>query len=157
MTIACIYSAYVQTETLNFTLPGKPLYVGLFQRRTPNANVLADYFKFLRTPTSTANFTVSLKANKTIYCPYGNTSQTTAWPVHTHPHNYATKSPLVAMVRPKFIPKQPFPSTISTPIQYTHPSTDSTRYHKWTSGSNKPFCHSTPSGQTDRQTDRQMG
>jgi len=42
--------------------------------------------------------------------------QATARSVHTLLHNYATKSPLVTMGRPKFTPKTaPSPSTITTP------------------------------------------
>jgi len=40
--------------------------------------------------------------------------KTTAWSVHTLPHNCATKTPLVTMGRPKFAPKPPFLSTITT-------------------------------------------
>ena len=82
--------------------------------------------------------------------------QTTAQSVHTLPHNYATKSPLDTMGRPKFTPKTaPSPLTITTlsntPIPRPIPLTIPT-----TSKSTQPLCHSTLSGQTDRQTDRQM-
>jgi len=45
------------------------------------------------------------------------TTQTTARWFHAFPHNYATKSPLVTMGRPKFTPKTArSPSTITTSI-----------------------------------------
>ena len=69
-------------------------------------------------------------------------------------HNYATKSPFVTMGRLKFIPKTTHsPSTITspsnTPIPRPTPLTTQTA-----SGSIQPFCHSTLSRQTDRQTHR---
>jgi len=43
-------------------------------------------------------------------------SQTTARSLHALPHNYATKAPLVTMLRSKFTPQNtPCPSTITTP------------------------------------------
>jgi len=66
-------------------------------------------------------------------------------------HNYATKSPLVTIGRPKFTPKT-HSSAITTHL--THPSTDRT-HTQTASGSNQPFCHNTLSEQTDRQTDTQ--
>jgi len=55
----------------------------------------------------------------------------TAQSVHALPRNFATKSPLVTMGRPKFTPKTaPSPSMITTKIQYTHSSTDPSHHPK---------------------------
>jgi len=76
--------------------------------------------------------------------------QKTARSVLALSHNYATKSPLVTMGRPKL----PIPLRLSPPhLGLTHPSLD--RSHSLSqkaSGSNQPFIHST--FRTDRPTDR---
>ena len=81
--------------------------------------------------------------------------QTTAQSVHALSYNYAIKSPLVTMGRPKFTPKTaPSPSTITT-LHLIHPSLNQPYSPSQTaSGSTQPFCHSTLSGQTDRSTHR---
>jgi len=65
------------------------------------------------------------------------------------------KVPVVTMGRPQFHPKTSLslrrsPPLSNTPIPRPTPLTIPT-----TSGSDQPFCHSTLSGQTDRQTHRQ--
>jgi len=63
--------------------------------------------------------------------PVHSPCQTTAQLVHTLPHNYATKSPLVTMGCPNFTPKTaPFPLVITTPILYIYPSNNPTYHHK---------------------------
>jgi len=72
-------------------------------------------------------------------------------------HNYARKSPLVTMGRPKFSPKTAaFPFRWLSP-HLIHPSLHRPHSPSQTaSGSNQPFCHSTLSDtHTDRHTDRQ--
>jgi len=83
--------------------------------------------------------------------------QITTRSVHALPHNYATQSPLVTMYTPNSPLKLPLPLQRSSP-HLIHPSLD--RSHspsRMTSGLNQPFCHNTLSGQTNTQTNRQMG
>ena len=61
---------------------------------------------------------------------------------------------LVTVGCPHLSPNCPFPSTICTTSNTLNPR----RPHsppQTASGSNQPFCHSTPFGQTDRPTGRQ--
>jgi len=80
--------------------------------------------------------------------------QTTAWSVHALPCNYATKSPLVTVRRPKFTLKTaPAPILWQSPPHLIHSSFDrSNSQSQMASGSNQPFCHSALSP-TDRNTD----
>ena len=74
-------------------------------------------------------------------------------------HNYATKSPLVTMGCLKFTLKTaPSPLTLTTLIEYTHPTDRPHSPPQTASGSTQPqpFCHSTLSRQTDRPTDGQV-
>jgi len=80
-----------------------------------------------------------------------------ASPPLTVKNNYAKKSPLVTMGCPTFTPKLPIPLRRSPP-DLIHPP------FKWphsppqmASRSNQPFSHNSPTRQTDRHTDRQMG
>jgi len=83
-------------------------------------------------------------------------SQMTARSVHALPHNYATKSPLVTMGRPKFTPKTALPLRRWLPHWYTHPSTDPTHHPKWHLDPISRFATvHFPDRQTDRLTDRQ--
>jgi len=68
--------------------------------------------------------------------------------VHTLLHKYTTKSPLVTMGFPTFTPKTA-PLTIITPSNIPIPQLTPLT----TPNGIEPFCHSTPSGQTDRMTD----
>ena len=71
-------------------------------------------------------------------------------------NNYATKSPLVTVGRPKFTPKLPLPLGDLQP-HLIHPSLDRPRSPSQTAcQSSWPFFHNSSAGQTDRQTDRQM-
>jgi len=72
-----------------------------------------------------------------------------ASPPLTAQNNYTTKSPLVIMGCPTFTPETA-PSLRRSPpyLIGLHPSFDRPTHHL-----NQPFCHSTPSGQTDRPTD----
>jgi len=77
-------------------------------------------------------------------------------------NNYPTKSPLVRMGCPTFTSPPPAKKTASS-LRWCPPPSNTPildRPHsplQTASRSNQPFCHSTPSGQTDRQTNRQMG
>ena len=83
------------------------------------------------------------------------TTQTTAQSVPAHLHNYATKSPLAIMGRPKFTLNCHFPFADHHP-HLIHLSLDRPHSSSQTaSGSNQPFCHSILSGHTD--TDRRIG
>ena len=66
--------------------------------------------------------------------------------------NYATKSPLVTVGRPKFTPKTALLFD-DHDTHLIHPSLDYSS-SQTASGSNQPFCHSTLSGPTERQTNR---
>ena len=80
--------------------------------------------------------------------------QTTARLVHALLHNYATNSPLVTVGRPKFPPK-PAASLWRSPPHLIYPSLDRPHSPSQTaSWSNQSFFHRSPTGQTDRQTER---
>jgi len=53
---------------------------------------------------------------------------TTDRSLHTFPHNYATKSPLVTMIRPKFTPKLLIPFDDNHP-RLIQPSLDDSTHH----------------------------